>query len=83
MGLKAPAPVPSPRARARWRLTFNADDSQAMRVVQVARGDSAGVDEAVTLFRSAVRSAMEAGGCRTVLVGVHVEGAECDHEVGG
>lgn len=83
MGVRKPAPEPSPRGRPRWRLTFNADDTATMRVVQIGKGDTGAIDEAVTLFRSCVRSAMAAGGCRTVMVGVHVEGAECDHEVGG
>jgi hypothetical protein len=70
------------KAKPRWRLTFNADDPQTMRVLKIGAADRGAVDEAVTLFRAAVRSAMDAGGCRTVMVGVHVEGEACDHEVG-
>lgn len=72
-----------PRAgvRPRWRLTFDVDSPQ-MKVVQIEKGSAGGVDQAVTLFRSCVRAAMEAGGCRTVMIGVHVEGEGCDHEVG-
>jgi hypothetical protein len=67
--------------KPRWRLTFDMD-TPGMKVVQVERGSGGGVDQAVALFRSCVRAAMEAGGCRTVMIGVHVEGAACDHEVG-
>lgn len=70
-------------AERRWRLTFDAESGGTMRVVQVGRRDAGAVDEAVALFKLAIRSAMAAGGCRTVMVGVHVEGAECDHDVRG
>lgn len=68
--------------RPRWRLTFDADSSQTMKVIQVEKGDRSAVDEAVGLFKLAIRAAMAAGGCRTVMIGVHVEGEGCDHEVG-
>lgn len=67
----------------RWRVVF--DTHEGMKVIQIQRGDSGGVADAVTLFRTAVRAAMERepACCRTVMIGVHVEGPECDHEVGG
>jgi len=77
MGMKAPGAGVKPR----WRLTFDMENP-GMKVVQIERGSQGGVDQAVTLFRSCVRAAMDSGACRTVMVGVHVEGAECDHEVG-
>lgn len=72
MGVKDP--------RRRWRLVFDMDGRE-VKVLQVSKG-AASVADAVTLFRAAVRAAMEKEGCQTVMVGVHVEGAECDHEVG-
>lgn len=81
MGVKGHA-AGSPRVRSRWRLTFEPERGGGMRVVQIGHRDTAAVDDAVALFKMCVRSAMEAGGCRTVMVGVHVEGADCDHEVG-
>lgn len=80
MGLRKPRAADEPGRR--WRLVFNMDDPQTMRVISVSKREG-GVSDAVTLFRAAVREAMEANGCRNVVIGVHVEGAECDHEVGG
>lgn len=69
------------RERKRWRLVFEAGQVP-ISVVTIEGGDAAAVDEAVKVFKAKIRAAMELGGCRSVLVGVHVEGAACDHEVG-
>lgn len=63
------------------RLVFDVA-GEAPAIFKVEAGDAGAVADVVTAFRSRVRAAIEAGGCRSFLVGVHVEGAECDHEVG-
>lgn len=69
-------------ARA-WRLVFEGGDPATMVTVSISRGAKlAAVDEVVAEFKRRVRAAMEAGGCRSFVVGVHVEGSACDHEVG-
>jgi hypothetical protein len=67
--------------RRRVRLVFDVA-GEPPSVVRVDGNDQRAVSEALAVFRHKVRAAIEAGGCRSFLVGVHVEGAECDHEVG-
>lgn len=66
--------------RKRWRLVFEVGSDT--RVLAVGKGDTRAADDAVAAFKSLVRDAMESDGCRSFVVGVHVEGAACDHEVG-
>jgi len=68
--------------RPRWRLTFE-PEAGAMNVLRVGKGDTRAIDDAVTLMKSCIRAAMAAGGCRNVVIGVHVDGADCDHEIAG
>ncbi len=61
-----------------WAVTF---ETSRQRVTCKGTGPELG--QAVTIaFRQAMREAMTAGGCRSFSVGVHPDGAECDHEVG-
>ncbi|HEX3063169.1 MAG TPA: hypothetical protein VHP55_10855 [Usitatibacter sp.] len=44
---------------------------------------AADADRAMEAIRGAIALLMRKGGCRSVVIGVHVEGADCDHELGG
>jgi hypothetical protein len=70
------------KAGRRWRLVFDAGRTGHERSLKVGPGDAGAVAEALVLFRSAMRAAMESDSCRTVTVAIHVDGADCDHEVG-
>lgn len=73
--------MPAGSKRRRVRLVFDAA-GEAPSVVKVDGNDHRAVSEALAVFRHKVRAAIEAGGCRSFLVGVHIEGDACDHEVG-
>lgn len=78
MGLGAARGGTPERQQRRWRLVF---DPPVGPPIVVGKRDPGGVDAAMTAIRSRLRAAMEAGGCRSFVVGVHVEGEACDHEV--
>lgn len=78
MGL-AGARAKGPERARKWRLVFEPPGPQ--QTIAVAKGDPDSIDDAVRAIRSRLRAAMEAGGCRSVVIGVHVEGPACDHEV--
>lgn len=64
-----------PRA---WAITF---EDHAQRVT--CKGAGAELGAAVTVaFKQYMRRAMERGGCCGFSVTVHVDGPDCDHEVG-
>lgn len=69
-------------ARKRWRLTFDGDGAGNVHVLTISKDDPGSINDAVAIIRGKLRGAMEAGGCRSVSFGVHVEGEACDHEVG-
>jgi hypothetical protein len=63
-----------------WSLVLEegAGVTRVFRVRAGAKDDAAAVVEAV---RVAIVAACASGGCRSISIGVHVEGAACDHEV--
>lgn len=64
----------------RWQLVLDAAGS-APQVFTVR--DAKDADEVMAAVREGVRSLMAKGGCRSLVIGVHVEGADCDHQIGG
>ncbi|MDD5367320.1 MAG: hypothetical protein PHR30_18455 [Gallionellaceae bacterium] len=56
-------------------------DGAADLVLRVRPGDLDCVVAAVARFRELIREAIRRGGCRSFVVGIHEEGAACDHEV--
>lgn len=66
--------------RRRWQLVLEPQTSQAQTFTV---RDAKDADEVMTAVRGHLRTMMERGGCRSLVIGVHVEGAECDHELRG
>lgn len=63
----------------RWSLVLEV--GSVSRVFEVAAARDA--DEVMTAVRSAIRDAMAKGGCRSLVLAVHVSGGDCDHELKG
>lgn len=53
------------------------------RTIMVPPGDQGAAKGALDVIEEAIRNACATGGCRTVSIAVHVQGAACDHEVKG
>jgi predicted Zn-dependent protease len=64
-------------------LAFEVSGGEVYPIVVPVYGQESleAMDKAVAMFKDMVRAAWKAGGCRSFLVGVHVRGAACDHEV--
>jgi hypothetical protein len=63
----------------RWSLVLDVAGITSTFTVRGAT-DAAVVMEAV---KGRIGDLMRAGGCRSLVIGVHVEGAACDHVTGG
>lgn len=66
-----------------WRVVFE-DRDGALFVVKVPGKAEPGkqrlaVGDAIARFRAMVRACMARPGCGSFVVGVHVDGADCDH----
>lgn len=68
----------SSEPKRRWQLVLDAAGEQP-RPFTVR--DAKDADEVMEAIRETVRAMMARGGCRSLLVGVHVEGPDCDHEI--
>jgi len=66
--------------RRRWQLVLEGA-GEVSRTFTVR--DAKDADEVMTAVRESVRAMMARGGCRSIVIGVHIEGEECDHQITG
>jgi hypothetical protein len=64
----------------RWALVLDMG-AEPRRVFTVRSAEKAG--EVFEAVRAALEELVKRGGCRSMVIGVHVEGPACDHELGG
>jgi hypothetical protein len=64
----------------RWQLVLDVAGTPKQAFTVRSKPEA---DDVMASIRAIVRDLMARGGCRSLTLGVHVEGADCDHELGG
>jgi hypothetical protein len=62
----------------RWTLVLDAGAAPQRRFTV---RDARDADEVMLAVRTAVKDLAASGGCRSIVLGIHVEGPACDHEL--
>lgn len=64
--------------RQRWTLVIEHGAGLTRKFVVRSATDG---DDVMAALRAMIRDEMARGGCRSIAIGIHVEGPACDHEV--